>query len=337
MGEGSVNAGADGDVPMGMNSGTIGSLFSGIGGLELGVEAVTGWRTAWQVERDPWCRNVLARHWPDAARFDDVCTVGLDAPLEPVEIVCGGFPCQPASVAGARKGMDDDRWLWPQFERVLRLVRPRLVLVENVAGLLSLDDGRAWGQVVGDLAALGYDAEWEVFRASDAGAPHRRERVFALAHAVRGPAQRHGVAGSVGGAGREDQGEGDQRQRSWHTVVGRSAAVADANRTGLQGRGTPPSVDEARRSTARTGGLGGHGDGQSLGGVGRDPHGLSRGLDAHRWPAGRGEAQHEWEPPRTIEAEPDRRPRLKALGNAVFPQVAALALSTLAARAGVVL
>jgi DNA (cytosine-5)-methyltransferase 1 len=162
----------------------IGSLFSGVGGLELGVEAATGGRVVWQVERDPWCRTVLAKHWPGAARFDDVCTAGKAGhELATVDLICGGFPCQPASVAGKREGMSDERWLWPEFDRIVGVVRPRFVLLENVAGLLSLDSGRAWGSVLGNLAARGYDAVWDLFRASDVGAPHRRERLFCLAYA----------------------------------------------------------------------------------------------------------------------------------------------------------
>lgn len=337
----------------------IGSLFSGIGGLELGVEAATGGRVAWQVERDPWCRKVLARHWPDAARFDDVCAVGSE--LAAVDLICGGFPCQPASVAGARKGMSDDRWLWPQFARIVGVVRPRFVFVENVAGLLTLDDGRAWGSVLGSLAALGYDAQWDVFRASDVGAPHRRERVFGLAYARGVDAQRRGRPGAVAGESGLPEGEVGQRQRGWDAFgcgretldvahadhLGRGAqpvAVRDAPQhpKNLRGGGEVGYAHDSRLQGRREREgvcrvayvAGGEVDHARMGGV---PDGLSFGLDAHRWPAGRGEAQREWEPPRVGEATKGRRARLKALGNAVVPQVAALALRTLAARASVTL
>lgn len=290
----------------------IGSLFSGIGGLELGVEAVTGGRVVWQVERDPWCRRVLARHWPDAARFDDVCTVGDQ--LAAVDLICGGFPCQPASVAGARKGMSDDRWLWPQFARIVGVVRPRFVLLENVAGLLTLDDGRAWGSVLGDLAALGYDAEWGLFRASDAGAPHRRERLFCLAHADS--------------FGRRTQPVAFRDAAQHPENFGRGSEVGHPDDARLQGW-------RERKGLCRVAGVAGWESDHSR--VGGDADGLSSGLDAHRWPAGRGEPQHPWEPPRVGEATKGRRARLKALGNAVVPQCAALAIQTLAARAGVTL
>jgi DNA (cytosine-5)-methyltransferase 1 len=287
--------------------------------LELGVESATGGRVVWQVERDPWCRSVLAQHWPDATRFDDVRAVSSE--LAAVDLICGGFPCQPASVAGARKGMSDDRWLWPQFARIVGMVGPRLVLLENVPGLLSLDDGRAWGSVLGDLAARGYDAVWDVFRASDVGAPHRRERLFCLAYAngLRATQPHRGF----GDLGRRavDGGETD-------------AAVADADSARLEGRGLPGVGSGAQRA-AREGGVGGLPSGRAQPRLGGDADGLPARLDARRWPAGRGEAQHPWEPPRVSAKATDRGNRLRALGNAVVPQVAALALRTLTARAGV--
>lgn len=323
----------------------IGSLFSGIGGLELGVEAATGGHVVWQVERDPWCRSVLARHWPDATRFDDVCTVGSE--LAAVDLICGGFPCQPASVAGARKGMSDDRWLWPQFARIVGVVRPRFVLLENVAGLLTLDDGRAWGSVLGSLAALGYDAVWDVFRASDVGAPHRRERLFGLAYARGVDAQRRGSAGVVDGASGALEGEVGQRQRGGAAPCGGSEALSMAYaERGESWQRHQPDVQWRRAGEAEQTGVGGGvrsgaarvtEQGRVEPRLGGGVDGLPARLDAHRWPAGRGEVQHEWEPPRISVASPGRRNRLRALGNAVVPQVAALALKTLSARSGVAL
>lgn len=369
----------------------IGSLFSGIGGLELGLESATGGRVLWQVERDAFCRSVLAKHWPDATRFDDVCTVG--AGLAPVDLICGGFPCQPASVAGKRKGMADDRWLWPEFARVVRVVGPRFVMLENVAGLLSLDGGRAWGSVLGDLAALGFDAAWDVFRASDVGAPHRRERLFCLAYASGGNAERWRIAGNVAREGGDAQGEASQRQWGGDAVSGGrqtgalahrdglrlpqpqgrerderrwagdgcgSMGHADAGgrrgRTGAQRAGWSAEPADADRVEHADGERGQERDGASIadatengwragrGGrkrssateprMGRDADGLSARLDGHRWPAGRGEAQHAEEPPRTAHGDAQRSARLKALGNAVVHQVAALAWRVLSERIG---
>jgi DNA (cytosine-5)-methyltransferase 1 len=159
---------------------TVGSLFSGIGGFDLGLERA-GMTVKWQVERDPWCQKILAKHWPDVPRYENVEDVGGE--LECVDLICGGFPCQPVSVAGQQKGADDDRWLWPEFKRIVGLLGPRYVLVENVPGLFAANGGHAFGEVIGDLADLGYDAEWTVLSAADVGAPHLRKRVWIVAHA----------------------------------------------------------------------------------------------------------------------------------------------------------
>lgn len=158
------------------------SLFAGVGGIELGLEAA-GMSTVGQVEIDPECRRVLARHWPEAPRHDDVLTTiewwNSDA-RPPVNVVCAGFPCQPFSHAGFQLGVNDERWMWPATAAIIRAVRPEYVLLENVSALVR--DGRAFGHVLGDLHTLGFDAEWATLRASDFGAPHNRERVYVVAY-----------------------------------------------------------------------------------------------------------------------------------------------------------
>lgn len=158
------------------------SLFSGIGGLELGLERA-GMTIVGQVEIDPFCRAVLAKHWPEVPRHDDVRTCvewwrGQSRP--PVHVVAGGFPCQPFSQAGRKRGTADERWGWPWMFDVVRALRPRYVLVENVAALLR--DADAFGWVLSDLAGVGFDAEWGVLSACAVGAPHVRERLFLVAY-----------------------------------------------------------------------------------------------------------------------------------------------------------
>jgi len=170
---------------------TIGSLCSGIGGLELGIErAVPGARVIWQVERDPFCRRVLAKHWPGACRdVDDLqraerlwatCrgetfTTGR---LAPCDVLCAGFPCQDLSVAGKGAGLDGARsGLFWDVMRVVRAIRPRVVVLENVAALVT----RGLDVVLGALASCGYDAIWDCIPAAAIGAPHRRDRVFVVA------------------------------------------------------------------------------------------------------------------------------------------------------------
>jgi len=171
---------------------------------------------AWQAESDEYALSILARHWPAATRYSDVREV--DERATRVDVVCGGFPCQPHSSAGARRGTADSRWLWPEFARVIGAIRPAAVFIENVPPLrfTGLRD------VLADLAGLGFDAEWDCFSAAQAGAPHRRRRLFILAHA-------HG-----------ERGDAWRAQLRCEGTAGRPVAggalppwvVADANREG---------------------------------------------------------------------------------------------------------
>lgn len=156
---------------------TFGSLFAGIGGFDLGLERA-GMRCVWQVEIDEYCRRVLAKHWPDVRRHDDARTWPTPDAERP-DVICGGFPCQDISNAGEREGITGARsGLWFEFARIIRDLRPRFVVVENVSALLA----RGMGTVLGELAALGYDAEWECIPATAVGAPHHRDRVWIVAY-----------------------------------------------------------------------------------------------------------------------------------------------------------
>lgn len=155
----------------------IGSLCSGYGGLDLAVELVLGGRLAWYAEPDPHASTVLARHWPDAPNLGDLRAVDWTT-VESVEIITAGFPCQDISNAGKRAGITGiHSSLWTSVADAVRVLRPRLVVVENVAALLR----RGLDVVHADLAALGYDTSWTCVRASDIGAAHRRDRLFLLA------------------------------------------------------------------------------------------------------------------------------------------------------------
>ncbi len=155
----------------------IASLFSGIGGLELGLEAAGLGETVAQVECDPYCQRVLAKHWPSARRFSDVKQVSA-ADLGGAQLYCGGFPCQDVSRLGGGRGLDGERsGLWREYARLVGEGRPEWVVVENVAALVR--NGLA--VVLGDLAALGYDAWWDCIPAAAVGAPHLRDRLFIVA------------------------------------------------------------------------------------------------------------------------------------------------------------
>ncbi|OBK22534.1 DNA cytosine methyltransferase [Mycobacterium asiaticum] len=178
----------------------IGSLFSGAGGLDLAVEAVFGGYTVWQCENDPAAAKVLRSHWTDVPNLGDITAVDWAA-VEPVDVLCGGFPCQDVSTAAShrRQGLRDGNrsGLWSHMAAAIDVLRPPFVVIENVKGLLSAtahramepDDTdlgtlRAAGAVLGDLASLGFNAEWTVVPASAVGAPHKRERIFILAAAA---------------------------------------------------------------------------------------------------------------------------------------------------------
>ncbi len=151
------------------------SLFSGIGGMDLGLERA-GMECVGQVENDPWCNQILEKHWPDTPRWQDIHDLDPEE-LPDHDLIAGGFPCQPVSLAGARQAQDDPRWLWPEFFRIVRVARPRYVVVENVPGLASA----GMGDVLGDLASVGYDCEWQSIPAAFVGAPHLRWRIFIVA------------------------------------------------------------------------------------------------------------------------------------------------------------
>lgn len=169
-----------------------GSLFSGNGGLDLGLERA-GMKCLWQVEIDPFCRSVLAKHWPHVPKFSDAAKFcreqgNCDGCIETgqvirgcgrVDLICGGFPCQDVSNAGLREGIEGEQsGLWREFARVLRELRPRYAVVENVGALAV----RGLPRVLGDLAEIGFDAEWSMLPAAAFGAVHRRERLFIVAY-----------------------------------------------------------------------------------------------------------------------------------------------------------
>ena len=190
---------------------TFGSLFTGIGGLDLGLERA-GMECRWQVEIDPYCRKVLAKHWPNVKRFSDVKEVGAHN-LSPVDLICGGFPCQPFSSAsaGRRSGTEDNRWLWPEMYRAVVELEPSWVLCENVPHF----DGLGLDQVVSDLEGSGYEvAPVLEIPACAVGCDHRRSRLWILGYsdsncqsgrAVNAEASvLQGGGGVTGGMGAQD-------------------------------------------------------------------------------------------------------------------------------------
>ncbi len=262
----------------------MGSLFSGIGGLDLGLERA-GMRIAWQVEIDSYARKVLKKHWPKTPLYSDVREVhgvGADGSacprcLPPVDVLAGGSPCQDISNAGKRAGIGGSRSsLWGEYARLIREIRPAWVIIENVPALRT----RGLGRVLGDLSASGYDAEWDGISAAHLGAPHRRDRIWIVAYPKREPVRvQPGRGGRTGG---EDP--------LVFGLDGESGDVADSDNSRLEERVFKPPRQEreaAQRSC----------------------------LSAAPWPPESGFL-------RVAHGVPSRVDRLKCLGNAVVPQVA---------------
>ena len=197
-------------------------LFSGIGGFSLGLERSGGFETVAFCEIDPFCRAVLAKHWPETRQFEDIKFLkGSD--VGDVDVICGGYPCQPFSLAGKRGGKEDDRYLWPEYRRLVKELRPAWVLGENVAGHINmgLDD------VLSDLEAIGYSCRTFVIPAVAVDAQHRRDRVWIVANSEK--LQRDGRNDYAGiGMGRKSFPK--PRDPS------RQDFMADSNEHGLEGR-----------------------------------------------------------------------------------------------------
>lgn len=196
-----------------------GSLFSGIGGFDLAAEWM-GWDNVFHVERDPFCQQVLRHHFPKSESYEDIKEFDGTAYAGRVDIISGGFPCQPFSAAGKRAGTSDDRYLWPQMFRVIREARPTYVVAENVRGLLSWNDGLVLDTVCSDLEGEGYEVFPVVLPAASVNAPHRRDRIWIVAY-------------RDDGLGKQSHQEVQPRGDAAHD--GRSGSASDSNDKGGAG------------------------------------------------------------------------------------------------------
>lgn len=276
------------------------SCFAGIGGLDLGLERA-GYVCVGQIEVDPYCRGVLERHWPGVWRRGDIRLVDpADCPA--ADLVCGGFPCQDTSAAGKGRGLTGWRsGLWTELLRLVLGLRPRWVLVENVPALRT----RGADVVLGGLEAAGYACWAGVVGAWAVGAPHRRDRVWIVGHST---------GARCGGNGRES---GSDERFSPRGSATPGPRVADPRCVGLSGARAPDDMARAPRAP--------EGDAPEREWV---RHAARHG-GATRWVGRPDELQFPWEPPRTVKPRVGHRVdgistrmALKALGNAVVPQVA---------------
>lgn len=277
---------------------TVESCFSGIGGLELGLERTGGFETKWQIEWNDYASKVLEKYWPTVKRYRDIRDVVRP---DPVDLICGGYPCQPFSIAGQRKGEEDERHLWPEMYRLIRVLRPRYILLENVPGHLQL----GFGRVLGDLAEGGYDAEWQVLSARQLGARHLRRRVFIVAY-----------PGCQCGQGAEQQGtdgveaqeqNANKPKRSGEALANPTCKLLDGSREARDRReessddgSAIPNPDSSRFQEERP---------QLF------PTGIKLYRESNYWAT-------EPDVGRVAHGVRNRVDRLKCIGNAVVPQVA---------------
>lgn len=278
------------------------SLFSGIGGLDLAAESA-GFRTVGQCEWADYPTRILAKHWPDVPRWRDIRNLTKEnfyeqTGLHTVTVVSGGFPCQPFSVAGKRRGNQDDRYLWPEMLRIIEQLRPTWVVGENVAGIVSL----ALDTVLSDLEGLGYAGRAFVIPACAVDAPHRRDRVAIVANRERAVAVSNANCVrlwpdshiSDNDKKRNNQAQGKDRQTELCKAGRGSGSVSDTEGKGLQ---------RHRKSAPQS--------------TGKSEQRQFAAEDRPSW--------YEWwdtEPDvgRVADGIPNRVDRIKALGNAVVPQ-----------------
>lgn len=262
---------------------TYATTFSGIGGWEIGLNAC-GWELKWQCECDPFCRTLLNERF-GVPIYDDIRTVcGQNPP--PVDALIGSPPCQPFSVAGKKRGASDERHLYPAFLGLVRHIKPRWVLMEQVPAILTIDRGRVFGSYLAGLAALGFDIVWHCIPACAVGAPHRRDRVWIMAHAQRA----WGREQLRTNAEREPLSKAERKEGAFG-IRSSSENVADCERNGLE-------VVPCQQ----------------------------RDNDAKFSPTQRSDLWRDWwetEPNirRVANGIPFRVDRLKGLGNAVVPQI----------------
>jgi len=207
-------------------------LFSGLGAFSLGLERSGGFKTVAFCEINPHCQQVLRRHWPEVPLYDDVRQLTADrlaADGISVDAICAGFPCQDISNAGLRVGIDGERsGLWRHVARLAGELRPEFILLENVSALLD----RGMGRVLGDLAEVGFHAEWDCIPASYVGAPHNRDRVWIVAYAERGERWAESYRGALGRVGGQQQSV--PWDRDWQSALRHFRGVDDGTAYGVE-------------------------------------------------------------------------------------------------------
>ena len=315
-------------------------LFSGIGGFSLGLERV-GFNTIAFCERDRYCQLLLQKHWKGVKIYDDITKLEGKDIKEPVDILTGGFPCQPYSVAGKQKGTRDDRYLWPEMFRVIKEVQPTFVIAENVRGLINIQDGMVFETVCSNLESEGFEIQTFIIPAAGVGAPHKRERVWIVGYSKHnGSLASKKSRGNQEVNGRTQEGQ-NQTIESERTSGSRNHEIMeDSRRTLRQGselskknadESRQEDADKSERSSstsesyvANTESFSSYGrefqPSKEKSGQERSTRIETRGINSY-------ESDRNWwfvEPDvgRVANGIPGRSHRLKGLGNAIVPKIA---------------
>lgn len=266
-------------------------LFSGIGGISLGLERTGGFETAAFCEIDKEAQKVLQKHWPNVPIFEDVSTLSAKDIDGTIDVICGGFPCQDISTAGKGAGLAGERsGLWFQFHRLIKEIKPKWVIAENVSALRS----RGLEEVLRSLSEIGYDAEWHCITASSVGAPHRRDRIWIVAYPSGSQrltrTEEQGLLRALSEDGAVNNNSGGRG--SSHTIE-----LADSSSSGLEGQWLREVIPEPKVAMPSSGSC------------------VVRRIDRSK--------QWATEPDvgRVANGVPRRSHRLKQLGNAVVPQI----------------
>jgi len=272
-------------------------LFSGIGGFSLGLEKV-GFKTIAFCEREEYCRMLLQKHWKGVKIYNDIKKLEAKDIKEPVDILTGGFPCQPYSVAGKQKGTNDDRYLWPEMFRVIKEVKPTFIVAENVRGLINIQDGMVFETVCSDLESEGFEIQTFIIPAAGVGAPHKRERVWIVGYSKYNGSltskieRRDNKINDRAEEGENTTLQPERTSRSGNNVTMENSGCELYERSSIRGK----DEDETRKEIT-------------------NQHQRSSSTSWRSW---------EFEPDvgRVANGVPGRAHRLRGLGNAIIPKIA---------------
>ena len=305
-------------------------LFSGIGGFSLALEKV-GFKTVGFCEVDPYCRLLLQKHWKGVTIHHDIKKLEAKDIKEPIDILTGGFPCQPYSVAGKQKGTDDNRYLWPDMFRVIKEIKPTFVVAENVRGIVNIQDGMVFETVCSDLESEGFEIQPFIIPAAGVGAPHKRERVW-----IVGYSKHNGSLTSKIRRGNKEANAGTQKRQN-QTIESEGTSRSSNNEIMENSRRTlrqgsefrKKNEDEDRQENAnqfeRSGSTSEHYvanttskglEGQFRSKLQGTRKRFTDGSEKQTW------WQFEPDVGRVANGVPGRVYRLKGLGNSIVPQIA---------------